>query len=301
MLDSPMREISHSILQSPSVHDHQPQAPSDAARNSPRFSLPSSFLIHDPFYDSSENGCWTGGRYTGSIPRITVEEHSSFLRGLSRHRRPSSEASTHVSSVSHLTSQVSLDSDQIHMATAQLMEAPIRLKSAGVARLIQIPSNALSFTRTWQENSISRRLARKEETQAAGSRSSQSSRPHSRTQSTRLRCSLADIESDDDESNFNSAQDQSDGVFASPVNCGEMTAKNVLDVDKQRCGRQDSAYLLHNARLALSRNDDKPETALWVHFSAPSMPHLAEAQPAIRTHPTHNDGKGSASIPTIPG
>jgi hypothetical protein len=102
--------------------------------------ISSSSSTGDPF-SSAMDGANASSRQ--SIPCILMQDRPATRDASIHTRRPESAAST---SVSHITSQISIDSDQIHTATARLMEASFAFKQAGLARLVRMPSNCLALS-----------------------------------------------------------------------------------------------------------------------------------------------------------
>lgn len=98
----------------------------------------SSILNHDPFSDKQKEPSKNLHRYEESIPCILVQESASTAT-VSSIQRPTTAASD----VSNVTSQFSMDSDQMHMATARLMEASFGVQLSSTPRLIRLPTSSL--------------------------------------------------------------------------------------------------------------------------------------------------------------
>ena len=149
-----MRQMSRTVQVSSAQHESSRVRP-DSLQYTSSFNLDSnhcakdsystlnsfnSSINVDPFLDGVEAAERDLGCYTGPIPSILVQKKRSMIREDCIIHRPASVASTNLS---HVTSHISFDSDQIHTATAQLMEASLGPMQAGQARLIRLPSDSL--------------------------------------------------------------------------------------------------------------------------------------------------------------
>ncbi|UZJ57263.1 hypothetical protein CBS101457_006583 [Exobasidium rhododendri] len=103
--------------------------------------IASSLHTADPFLDGDGVPTSEVDTKSGCVPFILIQQDTLSTRDGRNIRRPESAAST---SISHATSQISMDSDQIHTATARLMEASLGLKQSGQARLVRMSSTSCS-------------------------------------------------------------------------------------------------------------------------------------------------------------